>query len=167
MAIMNVEQEFVTAVRKYINLIEHAKELNIDNFLSECRVILPQIYYLGQQLPNVEVTDNILNLDRKKEDSNRTFKESSLAFGNLRNYLGDKDTYKHIWDPIYDQKVMEGFISDDLAGIYGDLKNQLEEYESNEELRKQAAIWEWKFTLQGHAGKHLVDVLSAIHHLLS
>lgn len=158
---MDVIEEFVMVVRKYIKLMDSIPNIPYDKFLNECNVLVPQIYYLGHSLPD-SFDDKILNVEESKEQRDNIFEESRALFERLRIYIGNDDKY----EPVSDKSITEGSIADDLADIYGDLKNQIIEYESGEDLRKKAALWEWKFTMQKHAGKHIVDVLWAIHHVL-
>lgn len=162
---MDVIKEFIVVVRKYIKLMDSVPNVPSDRFLNECNILLPQVYYLGHSLLDV-FADEILNVEESQEQRDSVFKESRALFERLRIYMGNDDKYEQVFDPFSSKAVSEGSIADDLADIYGDLKSQLIEYESGVDLRKKAALWEWKFTMQKHAGKHIVDVLWAIHHVL-
>jgi hypothetical protein len=157
-------QEFIDAVKKYINLIDKAQELELDKFLNECVIVLTQIYYLGKLLPNVDVTDDVLkSTGGSLSDRLNYYKE---AVKRVEQLLGEYDSYNEVFDPIHDKDVLVVPLSNDLAEIYEDLKGQLIEYESGDETRRKSAIWEWKFTIKGHAGDHIVTAIRVIHNLL-
>ncbi len=149
----NLEQ-FISLVREYISLIDNASsEAHPHPFLSKCRFLLLQIYTLGVQLPDIEPQDN---------EATKTDYPSPRS--SISTLLGKYDIYNEVFDPINGGEVGTASLSDDLAGIYQDLKNPLLDYDSN---KKEDAIWSWRFNIQGHCGDHLVDSLRAIHRLVN
>jgi hypothetical protein len=141
-------------VREYISLIDSASiQSHPHLFLSKCRLLLLQIYTLGIQLPDVEPQDN--------EVSKIDYPSPMSSIGIL---LGKYDMYNEVFDPIKDGEIVAASLSDDLAGIYRDLKDPLLDYDSD---KREDAIWSWKFNIQGHCGDHLVDSLRAIHRLVN
>lgn len=58
------------------------------------------------------------------------------------------------------QEVMTGSVSDDLADIWRDLKDALEA--DRQGAPWQEVVWQTRFDLQTHWGKHAVDVLRAL-----
>jgi hypothetical protein len=127
--------------------------------------LLPQIYYLGFLLPE-KWTDDIRNTRSRDKENGLIFKRSRELFEELRIYLGKDDEYEQVFDPVSDNSVTEHSVADDLTDIYSNLKQSLVLYETGGELERRAAVWDWKFTMQTHAGKHIVDALWAIHHIL-
>jgi len=56
-------------------------------------------------------------------------------------------------------------LSDDLADIYCDINEGLLEI-GNQAPVSSGTIWEWKFGLEIHWGRHAVNAISALHALL-
>ncbi len=73
------------------------------------------------------------------------------------------------WD-IFDTLELEpkppvyNLLSDDLADIYGDVKEGLLLYERGFVVE---AVWQWRFTFSTHWGRHLTGAQRAIHSYLS
>ena len=62
--------------------------------------------------------------------------------------LGSYDVYSEVFDPIVEEAAIKHTLSDDLSGIYTDLKRPLVKYDSGEESNQRIAIWQWKFHLK-------------------
>ena len=155
---MNLIEQFVALVRQYLVLVDGLPGPAARDFLLECAILLPQIYSLGQQLPDVELPD---------EDPLEAKTESvDCRMGEIMKLLGKYGTYSEVFDPVYDTDAITASLGDDLSGVYLDLKRPLIKYESGAEPNQRIAIWEWKFNLQTHCGDHLVDALRPIHRLI-
>jgi hypothetical protein len=151
-------EQFVKLARKYLALIDGLPGPSAHEFLSQCAILLPQLYYLGQQLPDVELPDG------DPLDENQKPIESPM--GKIMSLLGKYDRYCEVFDPIFDNQAITTHLSDDLSDIYTDLKRPLVKYDSGEEPNQRIAIWEWAFHLKIHWGNHLVDALRPIHSLV-
>ena len=51
---MNIVKDFVSTIKEYINLIDEIENMSANEFLSQCAILLPQIYHIGIRLPEVE-----------------------------------------------------------------------------------------------------------------
>ena len=71
--------------------------------------------------------------------------------------------YWEIYDPAFLDEPVCGNLADDLADIALDLQSGIETYDSGH--REQAAF-AWKFGLEHHWGKHVVDALRALHSII-
>jgi hypothetical protein len=71
-----------------------------------------------------------------------------------------------IFDPFNDQEPVSPTISDDLEDIYCDVKEGLLAMESSGAV-SQNVVWEWKFGLEIHWGRHAVGAIAALHSLVS
>jgi Domain of unknown function (DUF5063) len=151
-------EQFVELVRKYVALIEALPGQTAREFLLECAVLLPQIYSLGCQLPEVDLPEG-----DSVEPEPHTI---GSPMGKIMGLLGKYDMYSEVFDPVFDHEALTATLSDDLSDIYRDLKDSLEKYDGNEETGRREAIWEWKFNLQIHWGHHVVDALRPIHSLV-
>ena len=152
-----VVDDFVHLVRQYLTLIDVLPGPNAKDFLSNCAIVLPQIYSLAHQLPDVELPD-----DDPLEGSIGI--ESPI--GRIIRALGKYDLYYEVFDPVTEKDAIPHSLSNDLADIYLDLMRPLLKHDSGDEANQRLAIWEWKFHLQIHWGHHLVDALRPIHRLI-
>ena len=150
--------QFVELVRKYLALIDGLPNLAPREFLLECAILLPQIYSLSHQLPDVELPDD----DSTEENE----EEVESPMGKITKLLGKYDLYSTVFDPITDADALKTTMSDDLSDIYRDLKRGLIKYDTGEEQDRREAIWEWKFNMEIHWGEHVVGVLRPIQSLV-
>ena len=149
----NLEQ-FIALSREYISTIDEISDKTMPyDFLSKCLLLLPQIYALGLQIPNVE-----------SETSDISNSSYPSPMSSIMRVLGKYDLYNEVFDPIFDKEIVTSSISDDLADIYKDLKDPLINYDFGKE---NDAVWEWRFNILGHCGDHIVDTLRAIHRLVN
>ncbi len=151
-------EPFVALVRKYLALVDGLPGPTARDFLLECAILLPQIYSLGQQLPDVELPD--------KDPVEKKTGRLDCRMGEIMKLLGKYGPYSEVFDPVCDTEAITTTLYNDLSEIYGDLKGSLIKYESGKEPNQRVAIWEWKFNLQEHCGAHLVDALRPIHRLI-
>ena len=56
-------------------------------------------------------------------------------------------------------------VAEDLGDIYCDVKEGLLIGERFD-VRPASVVWEWKFGLESHWGRHAVSVITALHTLL-
>jgi hypothetical protein len=150
-------EQFVASVKEYIALIEGLSQSRPHNFLSRCARVLPQIYSLGQSLPDVDIPD---------EENKNFIDEIPSPMSLIGKLLGKHDFYMEVFDPVYDKDTVMASLSDDLADIYLDLKRPLLKFETKDNNSQNIALWEWKFNIQGHCGDHIVDALRPIHRLV-
>jgi hypothetical protein len=145
-------ENFLSLVREYVGLIESADSISAYQLLHKCAIILPKIYSLGLELPDIEPkTDDIVTY------------EGNPPTG-IGSKLGKYDLYWEIFDPVFEKDVVAGTLSEDLTSIYMELKGPLIAYEKGE---ASDAIWWWKFNIKSHCGDHLVDALRTIHRLIN
>jgi hypothetical protein len=150
---MSTIENFLSLIREYVCLIESTDSFSAHQLLSKCAVLLPQIYSLGCQLPDIE----------PESDEIVTYEVSSPK-GVLSSKFGKYDMYWEVLDPLFKNEVGAGTLSEDLAEIYMELKGPLIAYEKGQE---SDAIWEWKFKIKSHCGDHLVDAMRIIHSLVN
>lgn len=148
---------FIALVREYLRIVETCDTSTPHHFLVRCAVLLPQIYAAGIQLPDVNLSDKEIPFDQRKFDS---------PMRRIGTLLGKYDEYAEVFDPVIDRELLVTHLSDDLADIYGDLREPLDIYDQGAESERSEATWRWKFNLQGHGGDHLVDSLRPIHRLV-
>jgi hypothetical protein len=145
-------ENFLSLVHEYLRLIEDADSISAYQLLYKCAIILPKIYSLGLELPDIEL----------KNSEIVTYDGNPPA--GIGSKLGKYDIYWEVLDPIFEQEVGAGTLSEDLTSIYMELKGPLIAYEKGE---ASDAIWHWKFNIKSHCGDHLVDALRTIHRLIN
>ncbi len=153
---MDYHAHFVPLVRAYVSVIETAATLTAYALLTECALLLPQLYAWGYRLPDIFLPE----LDDNQAPATEITRPLFARFGPYAHY-------RLVYDPIFDEEIVIGHIADDLADIYHDLKRPLNLYDRGEDNAQQLALWEWRFTLRGHSGNHIVNVLRPIHFLIN
>ena len=120
------------------------------------------LYASASAIPNVEPGDDEEPLSRL------THAQWSALFGALGEHLGLHSHYWEIYDPIKlePDDPVAGNLADDLADIYRDLHEGLQDWQHWESRRRQNALWQWRLSFQSHWGAHAADALRAIHWLL-
>ncbi|MBI4743528.1 MAG: DUF5063 domain-containing protein [Actinobacteria bacterium] len=151
---------FATVTKKYISLIDKVEDMTTYDFLSKCAILLPQIYYFGQLLPDVEL------LDKNKMDEASYVEWYALLSKKIAKSLGEHNVYMEVFDPVQDKEAIQASLADDLSEIYLELKQSLTNYETGDSLKINSAIWNWKFGILGHCGNHIVSALRPIHRLV-
>lgn len=146
----SIPAEFLTAVREFLKLLESDVVLHPREFLATCARHLSIIYAHGLHLPSVEPETSDVE-------------PSSPPCPPLRHRLGAWDYYFAVFDPLQMSEPVTGSLVDDLSDIYDDLTPPLRAFAAG---RYADAVWAWRFSLQGHAGHHLVSALRAIHQIL-
>lgn len=77
--------------------------------------------------------------------------------------LGGDQPYRvvfNLFDP--DEAPVGTILSDDLSDIYCDMQKGLLRT-SDSRVVSTSVVWQWKFDLQSHWGRHAVDALRALH----
>ena len=142
-------ERFLTLAREFCAFVETAPELEPARLRERLLEVLPSLYLAGLDLPVAETDDEFEDV------------ELQLDFVRLSNHLGEVDRYWEVFDPTEYTKPLEGSIAADLAEIRHDLERGLLALERGVSL--EAVVWEWRWSLENHWGKHLVDALRAIH----
>lgn len=142
---------FVQLVREYRSLMDELRPGQFQQLLARCSILLPQIYAAGLTLPDMDTGEELPDA------------EVASPMAALLEVTGEADSYQMVFDPAADFETVTGSMADDLADIYLDLVGPLLTYEAG---HLAAAVWQWKFNVQGHCGMHIVNLLPPIHRLL-
>jgi hypothetical protein len=151
-------ERFVELVREYLALVDGLSGLSARDFLLRCAILLPQLYSLSHQLPDIVLPEG--DPLEGKEDARNP------PMANIMNLLGKYDLYSEVFDPVSEEGAIKATLSDDLSDIYMDLKRGLSRYDDKEQPNQPIAVWEWKFNMKIHWGHHLVGALRPIHSLV-
>ena len=110
--------------------------------------IIMKLYVAALHLPNSE-TDTVEQNDNAMP-------------AEIRISSQVPSTYWEVYDPFEDTEVICGSLYDDLSDIIRDIEKGINEYDAG---RIGNAVFEWRFGLNNHWGKHAVDMIRAIHAL--
>ncbi len=135
------------------------------------------LYGAGLQLPNVRPDPGFKPLGAWFEENkglpigeqikqNPKIQERSRRQQLIRRSiilsLGGELRYQKVFDPFQDQEPVTTTVSDDLEDIYCDVKEGLLAMGGSGRV-SASTVWEWKFGLESHWGRHAVSVINALH----
>ena len=144
-------KKFTEIVKEYCLWVENEKDKSEDQ-LYYLQVMLSKLYCLGIQLPDCEPTDFFENEKLPKLDYQEiinNFKEFPIQY------------YSQIFYPLTlpSEEPVTGDVIDDLSDIYMDLKSGLWYLENGSEVD---AVFQWRFTLGIHWGRHILGAMYAL-----
>lgn len=161
----------------FAELAEHVCDLIVGHdsfdseaFLKRLHVRLPELYLAGLRLPSTNILfDEDLDTDSAGTDTSLDpdalgHDEWHKLFVALSDQLGDHNTYRGTFDPYEDpeEAPVTGSLADDISDVYEDLIRGLRKWRRGE---SGEALWEWRFGLESHWGKHATDAIRALHSL--
>lgn len=152
-------EDFITKAHAFCDLIEN-EEIEEVEFLNRIYRILPDLYLAGLELPEIE-----LESEEETETDEGQIQEISARISERIPRYG---TYWKVFDPIYpeDKEPVRGFLADDLADIYRNLKRGLLAFQEGTPEALENSLWELRFGFRTHWGRHLIDALRALHYLV-
>jgi|GEM_PF-1407815 len=166
-------QTFLKSVRQFIELLENGS-IDKGKFYSLAHTALIDLYAAGNKLERIglKYSSAESNFDRDTIFENRNI--------GLISELGVEAFYWEIFDPMYsekdgepslgwtitDREATQGWLVDDFADIYRDLKIELlkiDKIGTNEAV--EDALWQLKWGLTHHWGQHCINALRYFHYL--
>jgi hypothetical protein len=165
---------FRPVAQRFCSLVDSAVTLDKTEFLVQVYRMLPELIGEAMRLPAVEFGDDddedevpdletlMSQIQAKARIKNE---EWSPLYNALKEKLGDWNLYWQVFDPTKDNEAIRGSLADDIAGIYGDLKDGINLKES-EKVLPRGIVFEWRMGFYSHWGKHAIDALRTIHFLL-
>jgi hypothetical protein len=167
-------EAFAAVAAEFCSLVESHRSLGRDEFLRGMHLALPRLYLAGVQLPSTAIlfTDAESASDagaggelpaESEPDPDRLSNEDAAALCfSLGELIGERGLYRKIFDPYEPstQPEVMGMPADDFADIFRDVQDGLTKWRRGE---SGEALWEWRFGLENHWGKHLVEALHALY----
>jgi len=164
---------FLFAARQFVELLETA---NIDKeiFYSKAHTALLDLYSAGHGLNQIELK---YSSDDKDFDRDAIFENKNA--GQISE-LGTEAFYWEIFDPTYsekegqpnagwtitDREATQGWLVDDFADIYLDLKIELIKIDTiGTDEAVEDALWQLKWSFAHHWGQHCINALRYFHYL--
>jgi Domain of unknown function (DUF5063) len=164
---------FLLAARQFVGLVE---TVNIDKeiFFSKVHSALLDLYSAGHKLDQIELKYSSTDTDF---DRDAIFIDKNIG---LISELGEEAFYWEIFDPTYseksgqpnlgwtinDKESSQGWLVDDFADIYRDLKIELLKIDTiGTDEAVEDALWQLKWSFAHHWGQHCINALRYFHYL--
>ncbi|HYE22488.1 MAG TPA: DUF5063 domain-containing protein [Verrucomicrobiae bacterium] len=166
-------ETFLFAARHFVRLLETQ---NISNqvFYTEVHTALLDLYAAGHKLDHIELkySSADISFDRDAIFENKNVGQISE--------LGEDAFYWEIFDPAYsekqgqpnpgwtvtDREATQGWLVDDFADIYHDLKIELIKIDDiGTDEAVEDALWQLKWGFSHHWGQHCINALRYFHYL--
>jgi Domain of unknown function (DUF5063) len=148
---------FRAAAERYAAVIETAEGRPPEQLLARLIGVLPVLYEAALRLPDVRL--ETIKLPNRARLSQEPWE---VVYERLRAVLGSSD---HFWKvEAFGGNESEhpgGSLADDLADIYGEVKEGLNHLAAGES--EIEVVWQWRDTFWGHWGQHAVGALLVIH----
>ena len=167
--------DFLVAARQFVALLEK-DDLNEKTFYKDSHKALSELYLTALELETVELIHSGADSDFDEIDKDELRKMNK----NLISNLGKDCFYWEVFDPIFaeengkqgqgweitDREPSQGWLVDDFADIYADLKEELTKIDqigTDESI--EDALWQLKFGFNHHWGNHCINAMRALHYL--
>ena len=165
---------FLKVAEQFIALVE-ADNISKEEFYRQAHTALIDLYAAGHKLELVELKYSSADSDFGKTDD-EFFKNKNQA---LISTLGEDAFYWEVFDPTYfekdgtpgqgwqitDKEATQGWLVDDFADIYRDLKIEVEKMKIGTDEAIEDALWQMKWSARNHWGRHCISAIRAVHFL--
>lgn len=166
--------DFLSAARQFVSLMENG-DLDHEKFYKDSHKALSELYRTAMELESIELIYSGAESEFEEIDVDELRKMNK----NLISNLGKECYYWEIFDPTYSEegtpgngwKITDkdpslGYLVDDFASIYTDLKVELTKIDkigTDESI--EDAMWQMKFGFNSHWGNHCINAMRALHYL--
>lgn len=167
--------DFLNAARQFVTLLEDG-DLSLETFYKDSHKALSELYRTALNLETVELIHSGSDSEFDEIDKGELRKMNK----NLISNLGKDCFYWEVFDPTYteengkldqgwkitDREPTQGWLVDDFADIYADLKEELTKIDqigTDESI--EDALWQLKFGFNHHWGNHCINAMRALHYL--
>lgn len=168
-------KDFLVAAQQFVELLENG-EIEKENFYKKSHQALSELYRTGLELENIKLkySSSESEFDQIDKDALRKMNKNLIA------NLGKDSFYWEVSDPTYteeeekkgkdwnitDIETRQGWLVDDFADIYADLKEELTKIEKiGTDEAIEDALWQLKFGFYHHWGNHCINAIKALHYL--
>ena len=155
-------KNFLTTAQTFVDLLEK-DDISKETFYRQANIVLADLYAAGQKLESIELKYSGADYECEKSDD-ELFIQKNI---NLISELGKDVFYWEIFDPTdsNDKEPTQGWLVDDFADIYRDLKIGLEKIKLNNDAAVEDAMFDFHFSFRHHWGNHCINALRALHYL--
>ena len=153
--------EFITVANEYCGFIELEKNFSKKDFVDKATKLLPLLYLKTTLLPSFKA-----KLDEEPELFVSEYDYNYIS-NNIAEKLEDKNDYLEVFndDIQFSDSPIISYISENLADIYQDLKDTLNNYELASEEVMNDALLRCQSNFKDYWGQQLVNGLRALHQL--
>jgi Domain of unknown function (DUF5063) len=156
-------RNFLKVAHQFISLIE-TDNISVEEFYRQVYPILIDLYSTGQKLEQIE-----LKYSSAESNFNKTNDEFFINKNKaLISTLGQNAFYWEVFDPYAaetENEATQGWLVDDFADIYRDLKIEFEKMKLATDEAVEDALWQMKWSFVHHWGQHCISALRALHFL--
>jgi hypothetical protein len=155
--------EFVTVANGFCGLIENVGHIPVEQNLKNLQRLLPLLYLKASMLPeNEKVLDDELEKYVSELDYNM-WQQRWLQV------LGEHDSFYEVFDPgiQFGGETVTASISENLLDIYQDMKEFITSYSLGDEAIMNDSLYECVLHFEEFWGQRLVNVLRAIHKVIT
>jgi len=173
---------FITAANEYCRLFELKTRLSKRTFVERVLKSTLTLYRAGFDLPNVRPESGFsslgkwyeenkhLPLQERLEQDPQVQAHAKLYFSirdKIISSLGKEYYYRKVFEPFEpNAQAMDMSLSGDLADIYCDVKEGLMRTGKRSDVVPPSVVWEWKFQMEIHWGRHAAWAVASLHSLL-
>jgi hypothetical protein len=157
-SVEDAARKFRIVVQQYCDLVAPSPNCDKYEYLRSLFPALAELIHAAALLPQVEpVSEHLVSLDLEPDE------ETNLR-SRISELLGPKDIYWENFDPT--EKENDGIglhsLANDLAEVFSDVKGVLLAFEKGSDIHD--VVWEWRFGLETHWGRHAIDALRVVYH---
>jgi hypothetical protein len=168
-------KNFLKVAGKFIELVE-TKNISNEQFYRQAHETLIDLYSGGHKLEQIDLKYSSVDTDFGETDD-EFFRNQNQA---LISTLGKDCFYWEVFDPTYteqdngqpgqgwkitDKVPTQGWLIDDFADIYRDLKIEIEKLKIETDEAIEDALWQMKWSFINHWGHHCINALRYLHYL--
>ena len=156
---LDTTRNFLVAANKFVSILE-TENIQKDDFIKQTHLALVDLYSSGHKLQDIELIYSSANSDFDREE----FFDNKNQ--NLISELGGQAFYFEAFDPSYEKEdsPSQGWLVDDFADIYRDIKIELEKLKLGTDEATEDALWQLKFSFRNHWGGHCINALRYLHY---
>ena len=155
--------DFVTVAVECCVFLEQEELLPRTEWIDKMLKILPLLYLKASLLPVTHVIDESPPATFVREE------DYSRVAAKVAELMGEEDVYLDVFveDMKYSDRPVSGFVSENIADIYQDLRNfvSVYQFELTDQMNDALAVCRENFYL--FWGQKLVNVLRPLHALMS
>ena len=173
---------FVTVAEAFCRELEKRTRHSKRGFIERSLKATLALYSAGLELPDVypepgynpagecfEQHKSMPIRQRMKEDPE--LRKHAALYKETRDRiigaLGTDLVYQQVFDPVREREPVAATLSDDLSDIYCDVVNGLLTVADHPDVVPPSVVWQWKFDLQSHWGRHATSAIYAMHCFLA
>lgn len=156
---LDTTKSFLVAANQFVSILE-ADNITKEDFIKQSHCALISLYSTGYKLQEIELIYSSVDSDFDRE---KLFDNKNR---NLISDLGLQAFYFEAFDPNFDKEgdLSQGWLVDDFADIYQDIKIELEKLKLGTNEATEDALWQLKFSFRHHWSDHCINALRYLHY---